>query len=89
MMKQLACEMCGSTNLVKQDGMFVCQECGTKYSVEEAKKMMMEEGDTAEAGAPVKSPAPIKTDNTSKIVSSTLYICFTKNASEGLKMRNF
>ncbi len=41
-MKQLKCEMCGSTDLVKQDGMFVCQVCGTKYSVEEAKKMMIE-----------------------------------------------
>ncbi len=41
-MKQLTCEMCGSTDLVKQDGMYVCQTCGTKYSVEEAKKMMIE-----------------------------------------------
>lgn len=41
-MKQLTCEMCGSTDLVKQDGFFVCQTCGTKYSVEEAKKMMIE-----------------------------------------------
>ena len=41
-MKQLTCEMCGSTELMKQDGVFVCQTCGTKYSVEEAKKMMVE-----------------------------------------------
>lgn len=41
-MKQFTCEMCGSTDLVKQDGMYVCQSCGTKYSVEEAKKMMIE-----------------------------------------------
>ena len=41
-MKQLTCEMCGSTDLVKQDGFFVCQTCGTKYSVEEAKKMMID-----------------------------------------------
>lgn len=41
-MKQLTCEMCGSTNLMKQDGVFVCQSCGTKYSIEEAKKMMVE-----------------------------------------------
>ena len=38
-MKQLTCEMCGSTDLLKQDGVFVCQSCGCKYSVEEAKKM--------------------------------------------------
>lgn len=41
-MKQITCEMCGGTDLVKQDGMFVCQTCGAKYSVEEAKKMMVE-----------------------------------------------
>ena len=34
--------MCGSNDLMKQDGVFVCQTCGMKYSVEEAKKMMIE-----------------------------------------------
>lgn len=41
-MKVLSCEMCGSSNLVKENGLFVCKSCGTKYSVEEAKKMMIE-----------------------------------------------
>ncbi len=41
-MKPLTCEMCGSNNLIKQEGVFVCQSCGTKYSVEEARKMMIE-----------------------------------------------
>ena len=41
-MKQLTCEMCGGTDLMKQDGVFVCQSCGCKYSVEEAKRMMIE-----------------------------------------------
>lgn len=41
-MKQLTCEICGGTDLIKQDGAFVCQNCGMKYSVEEAKKMMVE-----------------------------------------------
>lgn len=41
-MKRLVCEMCGGSDLVKQDGVFVCQNCGTKYSVEEARKMMVE-----------------------------------------------
>ena len=47
-MKQLTCEMCGSNDLLKQDGVFVCQTCGTKYSVEEAKKMMMEVSGTVQ-----------------------------------------
>lgn len=41
-MKSLTCEMCGSIDLIKQDGVFVCQYCGCKYSVEEARKMMIE-----------------------------------------------
>ena len=41
-MKQLTCEMCGGVDLVKNEGLFVCQNCGTKYTVEEAKKMMIE-----------------------------------------------
>ena len=52
-MKQLTCEMCGSTDLVKQDGVFVCQSCGTKYSIEEAKKMMIE-GPVDVSGSTVK-----------------------------------
>ena len=41
-MKAMVCEMCGSNNLVKQDGMYVCQHCGTKYSPDDAKKLMVE-----------------------------------------------
>ena len=39
-MKKLTCEMCNSVDLIKKDGLYVCQYCGTKYTVEEAKKMM-------------------------------------------------
>ena len=39
-MKKLTCEMCGSTDLLKSDGVFVCQSCGTKYSVEESKAIV-------------------------------------------------
>ena len=56
-MKQLTCEMCGGTDLIKQDGVFVCQNCGMKYSVEEAKKMMIE--------GTVDVQGTVKVDNTS------------------------
>ena len=39
-MNAMVCEMCQSNNLVKKDGMYVCQCCGTKYSVEEARKLL-------------------------------------------------
>ena len=41
-MKKLVCELCGSTDLIKKDGVYVCESCGGKFSVEEAKKMMVE-----------------------------------------------
>lgn len=34
--------MCGSNDVVKQGGYYVCQNCGTKYTVEEARKIMIE-----------------------------------------------
>jgi len=40
-MKQIICEMCGGKELIKQNGTYTCQHCGTKYSVEEAKKMLV------------------------------------------------
>ena len=60
-MKQLTCEMCGSTDLMKQDGVFVCQTCGCKYSVEEAKKMMIE--GAVEVTGSVKVDASEKVQN--------------------------
>ena len=68
-MKQLTCEMCGSTDLMKQDGVFVCQSCGTKYSVEEAKKMMVE-GTVEVAGT-------VKVDDSAKIAN---YYTMAENA---------
>ena len=39
-MQVIKCELCGSGELIKQDGLFVCQHCGTKYSLEEARKLL-------------------------------------------------
>lgn len=41
-MKKLVCELCESTNMVKENGLYVCQSCGTQYTVEEARKLMIE-----------------------------------------------
>ena len=41
-MNTIKCELCGASELTKRDGMFVCDYCGTKYSLEEARKMMVE-----------------------------------------------
>lgn len=64
-MKRLVCEMCGGSDLVKQDGVFVCQNCGTKYSVEEAKKMMVEGAVTVEGTVAVEGT--VKVDKTEEL----------------------
>ena len=71
--------MCGGTDLIKQDGVFVCQSCGTKYSIEEAKKMMIE-GTVAVSGI-------VKVDDTEKVknffkMASNAYDAGNKQESE-------
>ncbi len=68
-MKKLTCEMCGSNELVKQNGMFICQSCGTKYSVEEAKKMMIE-GSVDVSGSTVKVDSLGNIDNYYNLASN-------------------
>ncbi len=68
-MKRLTCEMCGGTDIVKQDGVFVCQNCGMKYSVEEAKKMMIE--------GTVEVKGTVTVDNSSMVGN---YLSMAQNA---------
>ena len=70
-MKQLVCEMCGSTDLIKDDGVFVCQSCGCKNSVEEAKRMMVE--------GVVEVQGTVKVDNTQLIGN---YLSMAQNAAD-------
>lgn len=39
-MKKMVCEICGSQSIKKENGVFVCQECGTEYSLEDAKGLL-------------------------------------------------
>lgn len=39
-MGKIVCEVCGSDNLVKKDGLFVCSSCGTKYTLDEVRKQL-------------------------------------------------
>lgn len=54
--------MCGSTDLIKKDGVFVCQYCGTKYTVEEARKIMID-GTVDVSGSTVKLDTSKELDN--------------------------
>ncbi len=52
-MKKLVCELCGSGDMIKKDGYYICQACETKYSVEEAKKLLIE-GPVDVSGSTIK-----------------------------------
>ena len=58
-MKQLICEVCGSTDLIKDSGVFVCQFCGCKYTIDEVRKLMVE--------GVVEVTGTVKVDNTEQI----------------------
>jgi uncharacterized Zn finger protein (UPF0148 family) len=70
-MKKITCEICGNNDLVKQEGYFVCEYCGTKYSLEEARKMMIE--------GTVDVKGTVKIDNSSVIEK------YLSNARRALK----
>lgn len=44
-MKKMICEICGESHLLKKDGVFECQNCGTRYTLDEAKKLFLESED--------------------------------------------
>lgn len=79
-MKKIVCEMCGSSDLLKDNGVFVCQTCGTKYSVEEAKKMMVE--GTVDVKGIVKVDNSDKIENYLKIAKSAIDSGNNKEAEE-------
>jgi transcription initiation factor TFIIIB Brf1 subunit/transcription initiation factor TFIIB len=61
-MKKIVCEMCEGMDFVKSDGMFVCQECGCKYTVEEARKLMVEVSDDAPEAEEVATAVETETE---------------------------
>ena len=60
--KALVCEMCGGNSLLKNEGVYICQNCNTQYTVEEAKKMMIE-------GAVDVTGSIVKVDNSAKFAN--------------------
>ena len=41
-MKVFRCEMCGSSEPLKTEDLYACKNCGTKYTLENAKKLLIE-----------------------------------------------
>lgn len=79
-MKAIKCELCGSNDIVKQEGVFICQYCGTKYSLEEAKKMMVE--GTVEVTGTVRVDDSSKYNNYKKLAERSFKDELYKEAYE-------
>lgn len=74
-MKRMQCELCGGTDIVKDGDFFVCQSCGTKYTAENARKMMVE--------GVVQVEGTVKTDRSEDIDK------FLSLSNEALSSNNF
>ena len=42
-MKRVICEVCRGSEILKDNGVFICQSCGCKYSLEEVRKLLAED----------------------------------------------
>lgn len=78
-MKKIVCELCEGTEFTKENGMFICRGCGTKYSADEARSMMREvEGDGSvstrmfAAGEAMGNPNQAQIDNI-LVLATTAY----------------
>ena len=54
-MNKIVCDLCEGMQFDKVDGRFVCKGCGTSYSAEEARGMMVE----VEGEIPVATGVPV------------------------------
>ena len=80
-MKAIACEMCGSNDVVKQEGLYVCQHCGTKYTLEEARKLMIE-GTVDVTGSTVKIDTADELENLYELARRSKGDNNTENAAK-------
>ena len=57
-MKKIVCDLCGESDFVKVEGMFECQVCGAKYSVDEAKTLFRDVDEKPHAKQQTQAEAP-------------------------------
>ncbi len=78
-MKKVQCEICGGHDIIKQSGEYLCRDCGARYSVEEARKLVVsvDQEDEAQIVLPtrmdnnVEHDSPIPDESGSKQIESS------------------
>ena len=63
-MKKIVCELCGESDFIKEGEFFVCQVCGAKYTVAEARKLFVDVDAAGSTGS--SSPKPTTPSQTAK-----------------------
>ena len=63
-MKKIVCELCGESDFIKEGEFFVCQVCGAKYTVAEARKLFVDVDAAGSTGS--SSPKPTTPSQTVK-----------------------
>ena len=82
-MKKMVCEICGSKKIKKENDVFICQECGTEYSLEEARKLLKEvDGEASSDINIVKVAKEQNTDVSGKDKLITLLYYWALNLSK-------
>lgn len=77
----IVCELCECHEFIKQDDMFVCQGCGTKYTSEQVRSMMKE----VEGAAPAISPSPAKNSDFDKYLLLARRAKDSENSADAAK----
>ena len=78
----MKCEVCGSSDLIKENGVFVCKDCGMKYTLDEVKKLNKNSSPVKSTDKSGEEPAEKqeeKAGNTVKINGRT----YSKPAGDG------
>ena len=79
----MKCEVCGSSDLIKENGVFVCKDCGMKYTLDEVKKLNKNSSPVKSTDKSGEEPAEKqeeKAGNTVKINGRT----YSKPAGDGI-----
>ena len=85
-MNKLQCEICGCTQLVKRGSYFVCSNCSTSYSLEDARKLLSNSIPNNNSNIAQGIVCPICASPL--IIQGNGYVCASKNCSYTYNVSN-
>lgn len=88
---KLKCEVCGSPNIKKEAGEFVCENCGIKYTFEEVRRLLPDTAQSKTANPAVKTTISYKPFLIGLIAAAILNVIYFFNFSvaDGFEVFSF